>query len=113
MPISNPYDKAHELARALKLSENYQHYVKAKNLLSLQAREDIVNFRNLQMKLNQAEMLGQKVEEAQIMELSREYARLNQEPLIADFFSAEGMFVQMFTDIQEIIQKALEEGLQD
>ncbi len=108
----NPYDKAHELARAIKDSETYQRYVQAQKQLQQnpEAEEKIRQFRNRQMEVNQAQILGQALDDDKVTQLTVEYAKLNTDKLIAEFFNAEGQFVQMFTDIQQIIQKSMESG---
>jgi len=109
---NNPYDLAHELARAIKDSETYQRYLNAQKELEKnpEAKEKVIQFRALQMEVNQAQILGQNVPEEKVQQLTIEYAKLNREHPIADYLNAEGMFMQMFTDIQEIIQKHLESG---
>ena len=108
----NPYDKAHELARAIKESETYQRYLLAQKQLKQnpEAEEKIRQFRIRQMEVNQAQILGQTPADDKVTEVTLEYAKLNRDKLIAEFFNAEGLFVQMFTDIQQIIQKSIESG---
>lgn len=109
---NNTYDLAHELARSIKDSETYKGYIMAQRELdkSPEAKEKVRQFRALQMEVNQAQILGQNLPDDKVQELTIEYAKLNRDKTIADFFSAEGMFMQMFTDIQQIIQKSLESG---
>jgi len=112
MTIDNPYDKAHELARSIKESEAYQCYAAAQKQLEQnpEAKERIRQFRTLQIEVNQAQILGQALPNDKVTQLSVEYAKLNQEESIAEFFKAESMFIQMFTDVQQIIQKSIESG---
>ncbi|MDD4775533.1 MAG: YlbF family regulator [Syntrophomonas sp.] len=106
----NPYDKAHELVRALKANEAYQNLVEAQRKLDSdpEAKQRLNLFRNLQMEVNQAEMLGQPVADQQVQQVALEYAKLNRNKLIAAVFEAEAAFIQLFSDIQQIIQKGLE-----
>lgn len=108
----NPYDKAHELARAIKDSEAYQRYALAQQQLShdTAAMERVRTFRSLQMEVNRAQILGQELPRDKASQVAVEYAKLNQDDNIAEFLNAEGMFMQMFTDIQQIIQKSIESG---
>jgi cell fate (sporulation/competence/biofilm development) regulator YlbF (YheA/YmcA/DUF963 family) len=107
---NNPYDKAHELARAMRDSESYQRYVAAQKSLdqNIAAKERILQFRGLQMEVNQAHILGHALADDKVTQVTLEYAKLNQDKLIAEFFKAEGKFIEMFTDIQQIIQKSIE-----
>lgn len=115
MAGSNPYDKAHELARAITDSEAYRRYAAAWTEISQnpEAKERVRQFRAMQMEVNQARILGQSLPDEKIRQVTLEYARLNREKDIAEFLNAEGMFIQMFTDIQQIIQKSVESALQD
>ena len=61
MPNQNPYDRAHELARSIINSEVYHRYVAAKKELKRPGNEQKNScFRNKQMELNQAHLLGQR-----------------------------------------------------
>jgi len=115
MMNDNPYDKAHELARAIKNSETYQHYLGAKKQLQQypEMEEKMGHFRSLQMEINQAHILNQEIPNDKVAQAALQYAELNRNKIIAEFLNAEGLFVQMFTDIQQIIQKNIEGGLSE
>ena len=106
----NPYDKAHELVRAIKADERYQRLAAAQRLLNAdpEAKKRLGLFRNMQMEVNQAEMLGQPVAEEQVQQVALEYAKLSRNKLIGQVFDAEAGFIQLFSDVQQIIQKGLE-----
>lgn len=108
----NPYDKAHELAHAIKASDIYLDYVAAKREIEKdqELKERLLEFRNRQMEINRAQMLGGDVPDDNVNEVTLEFAKMNQEKEFADFFNAEGRFIQMFNDIQEIMQKAIQSG---
>ena len=108
----NPYDKAHELARAITNNEVYKRYVAAKLAVEKnpEYQEKILKVRNQQMELNRAQMLGQEVNSDSVLELSQMFAKANQIEEIAEFFNAEGAFIQMFNDMMEIIQNAVHVG---
>ena len=110
--VINPYDKAHELARAVTGSEIYKRYVAAKLAIEKnpEYQEKILKIRNQQMEFNRAQMLGQEVNSDSVLELSQMFAKANQIEEIAEFFNSEGAFIQMFNDMMEIIQNAVEVG---
>ncbi len=110
--VTNPYDKAHELARAITGSEIYKRYVAAKSVVEKnpEYQEKILKIREQQMEFNRAQMLGQEVNSDSVLELSQMFAKANQIKEIAEFFNAEGAFIQMFNDMMEIIQNAVEVG---
>lgn len=106
----NPYDKAHELVRAIKADGRYQSLVAAQRLLDSdpEAKKKLDLFRNMQMEVNQAEILGQPVADEQVQQVAVEYAKLSRNKIIAEVFDAEAAFIQLFSDVQQIIQKGLE-----
>lgn len=111
---ANPYDKAHELARAITDSEQYRNYVQTKEVVESnpELKEKILTLRNKQMELNRAQMLGEDIGEDFVAKITREFAELNQIKELADFFNAEGHFITLFNDIQGIIQSKIEEGFE-
>jgi cell fate (sporulation/competence/biofilm development) regulator YlbF (YheA/YmcA/DUF963 family) len=110
----NPYDKAHELTRAITDSEVYKKYVAAKIEVERnpEYKEKILAIRNRQMEINRAQIMGEEASNDTILELSQQFAKANQIKEIADFFNAESSFIQMFGDIQEIIQKGIGKGFE-
>jgi len=109
----NPYDKAHELARVITTSDVYLDYVAAKEEIEKnpEYKEKIYNIRSRQMELNKLQLLGEELPKDSVNEITLEFDKLNQINEIAEFFNAEGRFIQLFNDLQEIIQKAVAKGL--
>ena len=109
----NPYDKAHELARAIRTSDAYQRYVAASQRLHAEpeAEQRITSFRQLQMELHQAQLAELEVSETQATHLSLSFMKLREDPVTAEFIDAEEMFFRIYSDIQSIIQKAVESEL--
>lgn len=109
----NPYDKAHELARAIRESQVYLDYLKAKRSVEVSSeyKEKIYAIREKQMEVNQAHLTGNEPSSELVQELAMEFAKLNQYPEIAVFFESEARFLKMFNELQEIIQKALQQDL--
>lgn len=110
----NPYDKAHELAKAITESEQYLNYVQAKEAVERnpEFREKILELRNKQMELNRAQMLGEDMGGDIVAQVTNEFAKLNQIEEIANFFNAEGHFITLFNDVQNIIQQKIEKGFE-
>ena len=115
MENANPYDKAQELSRSIVSNKIFLEYVRAKKEIEGQpeVKEKIMAFRRKQMEVNQAQLLGQTLPDNKAQQLALEYAQLNSKKVVADFFNAEGMFMQMFSEIQQILQKAIESELLD
>lgn len=110
---ANPYDKAHELARAIRDSEVYLNYLEAKRSVerSSDYKGKIYSIREKQMEVNRAQFMGDEPSPEMVQELALEFAKLNQHEEIAVFFETEARFLKMFNEIQEIIQKALQQDL--
>ncbi|NLB52837.1 MAG: YlbF family regulator [Syntrophomonadaceae bacterium] len=115
MTQENPYDIAHQLAKAITGNEIYKEYINAKNQVEQkpELKQKIIGFRAKQLKLNQQHFIGAEVPAELVNEVSREFAELNTKAAIAEFFQAEAKFVQLFNDIQEIIQKAVQDGFHE
>lgn len=111
--MANPYDKAHELARAIMESEPYKAYVEAKQIIENNPdyKSQILIFRNKQMRLNEKQMRGEDLSEDEIAQITSDYQELNQIKELVDFFNAEMSFVTLFNDIQQIIQQKIDSGL--
>ena len=111
----NPYDKANELARAIKDSEIFGRYIEAKGQIEKKPeyKEKVFQLREKQIEINRAQVLGEEPAAELIQNLTLDFAKLNQHREIANFFEAEARFIQMFNDVQEIIQKSMQEDLND
>lgn len=115
MADSNPFDKAHELARSIRQSPAYERYLHAKREIDKHpdCKDKILKVRSRQMELNRAHILGEELPADSMAELSRELSALNQYAEIAEFFAAETAYINMFQYIQNIIQDALDVDLKD
>ncbi|MGI6435166.1 MAG: YlbF family regulator [Syntrophomonadaceae bacterium] len=115
MADSNPFDKAHELARSIRQSPAYERYLCAKREIDKHPdyKDKILKVRSRQMELNRAHILGEELPADSVAELSQELSALKQHEEIAEFFEAETCYINMFQDIQNIIQSALDADLRD
>jgi len=107
----NVHDKAHELARALRQSEAYLSFKEARERLEKDARalKMVKDFKQKQLEVQQSRLLGMEVPEEKLKSLDSMFQLLNQNPLIADYFRSEITFIQIVSDVQNILQKAIEE----
>ncbi len=110
----NPYDKAHELARAITESAQYLNYIEAQKVIENkpELKDKLLQLRSQQIELNRAQALGEEIDQELMVQVSSEFAKLNQIQELANFFAAEGQFIILFNDIQQIIQKKVEQGLE-
>jgi cell fate (sporulation/competence/biofilm development) regulator YlbF (YheA/YmcA/DUF963 family) len=100
------YDKAHELANALKFSPEYRQFKEAKEKATRNPdAEKILNdFHLKQLEIQTMQMMQQ--------EKMREYEKmgelLSMYPSLRDYLQAEFRLMQIMTDIQKILAQALE-----
>ena len=106
----NVYDIANDLSTALKNSEEYQSYQRAKEKLSGNPEhEKIVNqYMKKQMELQTVQMLGQEIPENQIESFNKMTSSLMAIPEIADFFRAQMLFGRMFEEVTKIITESIQ-----
>lgn len=109
----NVYDVAHNLARAIKNSNEYKDYKeKSKKVFdNPKTREMVEDFRKKAMEIQIAQMNGKKVEEDKINQLKKLQGILVDNPVINDFFTSEMRFTQMMNDIYKIIGESIEADL--
>lgn len=104
------YDKAHELAKALKYSPDYRQYLESKkevcankeNLKILQA------FRTKQLEIQTMQMLGQEIPEEKMKDYEKMAELLQLNPGVKTFLQAEYRVMQTFADVQKILAETLE-----
>ncbi len=105
----NPYDKARELAQALKNSEEFVEYKKLKDkvMANESYKERIEDFRDKVLQHQVKEMEGKASEEdkEKLVALSQ---ALTINPEIAEFMMAEAKFFVIYEDIIKIIGEAVE-----
>jgi len=107
--MSNVYDQAHQLARALARSPEYLEYKKVKEKLEAnpENKKLMMDFRAKQMELQKAVLLGHKVDEAKQKQLHKMQEILTLNPAIAEFLQAEFRFSTMMMEVQKIIGEAV------
>lgn len=104
----NVYDKAYELARALKTSPEYINYSRLKEKLEKDREtwQRVVDFRQKQMEVQAKQLQGQQVE-SELTRLQELFNLLTANRDIAEFFQAEYAFSRLMFDIQKIIGEAV------
>ncbi|MGI6413977.1 MAG: YlbF family regulator [Syntrophomonadaceae bacterium] len=112
--MSNPYDKARELARAIAAHPVYQDYVAAKKELDKtpELKDRILELRQKQFELNQAYILGKEPSPG-IGEITLEFAKLSQKAEAKDYFDYEARLTEMLNDIYKIIEDTLQLAMDD
>ena len=101
----NPYDQAHELAQALKQSEEYREYIRLKEM----AYDDSTNkalldeYKRLQFRLQAHIATGERMPEEDYQRLQQIGALLQFNPDVSAFLMAEFRFQRMLSDIFKIL----------
>jgi cell fate (sporulation/competence/biofilm development) regulator YlbF (YheA/YmcA/DUF963 family) len=105
----NHYDYAHNLACALKESDEYQDLLKARKELEGDAKnkEMLLELRRLQWDMQKAQVLQKEVDEVTRRRIEQlgELAGANR--TIQEYLKAEYRFGQIMADIQKILSDAL------
>ncbi len=103
------YDKAHELARDLKESQEYKEYQKAKAEVS--SKEEAVSilrdYRKAEITLQAAFLTGQEPDDEQKRELESITNIVDIHGPIKRFLEAERRILLTLTDIQRILTEAM------
>lgn len=104
------YDKAYELARELKTSEEYKEYQKAKEAIlgNESALSILKKFRKLQFQAQAALLNGKELNDDEKSELSRIQDIVNMHGPVKRFIQAEERLLIVIADIQKILRDAME-----
>lgn len=109
----NPYDKANELARALKESSEYRAFLAAKAGMEgdPDAKKMVRDFINKQMELEYEAMAGKSQDTAKTENLQRLYQLIAMNTKAREFLEAYMRFQRTMADISKIIGDSVAEGL--
>ena len=105
------YDKAHELAKLLGNSDEYNLFKKAKHSLE-QDQENVKmlqDFRRKQLEIQMAQISGVEVDEEYIKQTEQLYEVLSMNSNINEYLNAEYRLSRMMSDIQKILGDAVKE----
>ncbi|MBE3570279.1 MAG: YlbF family regulator [Bacillales bacterium] len=105
------YDNARVLEKALRQSEEY---VKLKKLFYAvnndeSARNLFANFRDIQLRLQEKQMMGQKISEEEVVQAQKAAALVQQNGKIAQLMDAEQRMSMVINELNNIIMKPLDE----
>lgn len=104
------YDKAHELAKALKYSPEYRQYKEAKDRVGVNSESLRVlqDFHAKQLEIQALQLMGKEISPEKMRELEKMSEILNYHPSVRDLLQAEYRIAQIMTDIQKILAEALD-----
>ncbi|MBM7613963.1 YlbF family regulator [Alkaliphilus hydrothermalis] len=106
----NVYDKAHQLAKALKESIEYKSFKELQKKLeeNPEIKEMMEDFKKHRFEVQSAQMRGQQVEADKLTKLEELQRHIMEEAIVAEYIEAEYRFTQMVTDIYKIIGESIE-----
>lgn len=107
--MSNVYDLAHRLARAIKDSDEYKNYFDKKKILDSDKKNKqmVEDFKKKALTIQMDKMAGKDVKE-ELEKLNNLEQVLMLNPTISEFLQAELRFSQMVQDITKIIGEAID-----
>ncbi|NCB41696.1 MAG: YlbF family regulator [Clostridia bacterium] len=107
--MTNVYDLAHELARALKESDQYKTYLEIKNKVSENEELSamINDFQDKNMAMQTEQMLKGSPPEDLISQVQSLYKIVMADPLAAQYIQAEMAFTQVVSDIYGILGEVI------
>ena len=112
MRILNPYDKARELAQAIREYDAFVQMRIAKDKLQddVPAKEMLMEFQRTQLAMEKNRLLGQDVTQAEEEGFDRLNEIMQMNDLVRDYFTAEMQVGLMFQDIQQILGDVIQEA---
>ncbi|WP_206458074.1 YlbF family regulator [Anaerovorax sp. IOR16] len=105
----NPYDKAHELAKALKESQEYKNYIAKKEEISQNAELSamINDFQDKNMKMQTQQMLTGNADQNIMEQVQSLYQIVMADPLAAEYMQAELVFTKLVSDVYGILGEVI------
>ena len=106
-------DLARELARTLKESDEFKHFLKSKEKVMSDANNHkmIREFQLKQWEIREAQMLEAEVSEEKQQELERLYSLVSLNLTAREYLEAEFEVSRMVNDIQKIIGEAIQDAM--
>lgn len=107
--MANPYDLAHELAKALRESQQFQEYLELKQKIDANeaTAKMLEDLRSKEMSIQSKQMMGEQVSEEELDELRKLYQIVSFHSDIQAFLDAEYRLSVLLADIQKIIGEAI------
>ena len=107
------YDEANNLAKAIKESQEYTQYKKAKDELNNdnEMKAKVEEFEKIRYDIQVMDFQGKSQDEEKQKKLQEMYDILTKEPKIKEFFDIEVRFNIMLADVNRIIGESVKDLL--
>ncbi len=109
----NVYDQAHQLAQAVRESEEFKQFDATKKQIEANPELDraIKDFMTRQLEIQTAQMMGQEVDQEAFQQMQQLSMVLMQDPLAANYLQCQMRFTVMMSDVYKIIGEVSDFGL--
>ena len=109
----NVYDQAHQLAKAIRESEEFKQFDATKKQIEENSELDkaIKDFMGKQLEMQTMQMMGQSVDESAFQQLQQLSVVLMQDPLAANYLQCQMRFTMMMSDVYKIVGEVSDFGL--
>lgn len=106
----NVYDAAHNLAQAIKESEEYKHFkILDDEIQEIDSLKDMMNeFQERQLELQTMQMMGQNLDEEKLKSTQELFETIGKDPKASEYFQAEMKLNQMMGDVSKILGDAMD-----
>jgi cell fate (sporulation/competence/biofilm development) regulator YlbF (YheA/YmcA/DUF963 family) len=107
------YDLAHELAVALKESDEFKQFNKSKEKVTSDENNHkmVREFQLKQWEIREAQMLDTEISEEKQQELERLYSLVSLNPTAREYLESEFEVSRIVNDIQKIIGEAIQDAM--
>ncbi|RFU64441.1 YlbF family regulator [Peribacillus saganii] len=108
---SNLYDVAYQMEKVIRSSAEYTQLRKLYDEVNADASARVMfeNFRDIQMKLQQKQMMGQEITPEEVEQAQKTVALVQQHQSISRLMEAEQRMSMVIADLNRIIMKPLED----
>lgn len=109
----NVYDQAHQLAKAIKESEEFKQFDATKKKIEANPQLDqaIKDFMKKQLEMQAQQMMGQQMDQEQFNQLQQLSMILMQDPTAAEYLQNQMRFSMMMSDVYKIVGEVADFGL--
>lgn len=107
----NLYDKAHDLARGIRESQEFKQMSDRKQQVEADAnaKKMLDDFRRRQWELETRRIMGESISDEDMMQLQRLHESIQLHAVVREYLEAEYRFGIIYSDIQKILADAVKD----
>ena len=109
----NVYDQAHQLAQAVRESEEFKQFDAAKKQIEANPQLDqmIKDFTQRQVQMQAAQVMGEGLDQEMLQQMQQMSVALMQDPVAANYMQCQLRFTMMMADVYKIVGEVADFGL--